>query len=432
MNGNDSVLAVYLGKKKIAHLSFSKEQLIWQYTNEWQVTGFAMSPHLPLSNEIPTININRFLRNLLPEGHAFDELIQNVHVSRNSTFALIRALGLDTSGALILRQLEEKVLEEGTLRLLTEDELVARLDNREVTGLIIWDGKPRLSVAGIQDKINLVVDLQGRFGFGDGALCSTHILKFEKQTQTNLVMNEYVTMCLAKACGLKVADVMLQKYGKHWALLVKRFDRKLVSNDEIKRRHIIDGCQALNLSPEYKYERNFGSGRDVAHIRDGASLPLLFEFANDCQNPALTKQQILDWLLFNVIVCNFDAHGKNISFYVGPQGISLAPFYDLVNIKLYPEVDQDFAMALGDEFGSDEINAYQLADFAESCLLSQSYVAKRLKSMVEKIMLALPQEIANLNKQNIDELYFLNYEKIITQRCHHFLEQCDDLVTINL
>lgn len=109
-----------------------------------------------------------------------------------------------------------------------------------------------------------------------------------------------------------VANTTLMRYGKHLTLLVERFDRKMISMTEVKRHHIIDGCQALNLVPEYKYERNFGSGKDVAHIRDGASLPKLFDFANKCENPALTKQQMLDWILFNLLIFNYDAHGKNI------------------------------------------------------------------------------------------------------------------------
>ena len=59
---------------------------------------------------------------------------------------------------------------------------------------------------------------------------------------------------------------------------------------------------------------------------------------------------MLDWVLFNILVFNYDAHGKNISFFVGANGISLAPFYDLVNLQMYPEFEQTMAMGLGDEF----------------------------------------------------------------------------------
>jgi serine/threonine-protein kinase HipA len=432
MNGNESKLAVYLGKKLIAYLSLHQDQLLWQYTEEWKAKGFAVSPHLPLSNEISAINTNRFLRNMLPEGSAFDELLQNVRVTRSNTFALMRALGLDTPGALVLRQSEQDLPKKSSFRSITEKELISRLNNRETQGLIIWDKKPRLSVAGIQDKLNLVVKSKGQIGFGEGSLCSTHILKFEKQTRTHLVINEYLTMKLAKHCGLNVADVTLHQFGKHMALLVERFDRKSISDTEVKRRHIIDSCQALNLPPENKYERNFGSGRDVAHIRDGVSFSLLFDFANHCQNPALTKQQIVDWALFNLLVDNHDAHGKNISFYVSSKGISLAPFYDLVNIRLYPDLDHELAMAFGDEFDSNNINAYQIAAFAESCQLSPAFIAKRLKRMIEKVTNALPQEMKKIRIEYDYPSWFNQYQKMIKLRCKHFTMQYPRITKIIL
>lgn len=42
-------------------------------------------------------------------------------------------------------------------------------------------------------------------------------------------------------------------------------------------------------------------------------------------------------------------YSTHMSFYVGFNGISLTPFYDLVNIKMYPHFEQEMAMALGQE-----------------------------------------------------------------------------------
>ena len=65
------------------------------------------------------------------------------------------------------------------------------------------------------------------------------------------------------------------------------------SLDTVKRLHIIDGCQMLDLPSAYKYERNFGSGPDVENIREGASFPKLFETANLCEVPATAKLNFL-------------------------------------------------------------------------------------------------------------------------------------------
>lgn len=435
MTGSDCDLDVYLGKKIIAKLTLAHDQMCWNYTEAWQQSGYAVSPHLPLCGEIPTLNVQRFLRNLLPEGNGLEELIRSYHLSKYNTFGLIRALGLDIPGALMILASEPALPTQSSFRVITVDELEKRLDSRNEFGLIVWDGKPRLSVAGVQDKINLLFNKEGKLGFGEGNLCSTHILKFEKQKLSHLVLNEYITMQLAKRCGLTVANVQLMRFGKHPALLIERFDRQFISMTEVRRRHIIDGCQALNLSPDYKYERNFGSSRDVAHIRDGASLISLislFDFANHCTNPAVTKQQMLDWVLFNVLIFNYDAHGKNISFFVGSNGLTLTPFYDLVNIKMYPEFEHEMAMGLGDEFDGQSVNAYQLADFAESCQLPRSFLAKRLQYLIQKLTLALKSEIEMMVISDEESRYFKQYQLMVYNRCEHFIKQLDRIVSIEL
>src|SRR5690606_25957724 len=117
---------------------------------------------------------------------------------------------------------------------------------------------------------------------------------------------------------------------------VERFDREIVSDRQVKRLHIIDGCQALDLKNTYKYERNMGEGKDVAHIRDGASLIKLFEFCMQTRTPAKSMQTMLRWVLFNLCISNSDAHGKNVSFFVGNVRERLwpSPWYDLVNVAI--------------------------------------------------------------------------------------------------
>ncbi len=432
MTGNEHDLDVYLGKNKIATLALINDQLYWYYNPIWQQSGYAISPHLPLHGEIPPLNVQRFLRNLLPEGNGLEELVSNFHLSKYNTFGLIRALGMDIPGSLIILLPNQALPQMASFRAISSTELEQRLNNRGDFSLIIWDGKPRLSVAGVQDKINVVLTAEGQLGFGEGGLCSTHILKFEKQKLSHLVLNEYVSMQLAEQCGLNVAKVQLMRYGKHSTLLVERFDRQFISLTQVKRRHIIDGCQALNIPPDHKYERNFGSGRDVAHIRDGVSLVKLFDFANQCENPAMTKQRLLDWILFNLLIFNCDAHGKNISFFVGSNGISLAPFYDLVNIKMYPEFEHELAMGLGDEFDGNVINAYQLADFADSCHLSRGLVANRLSYLIKRLTAALNSGIDSVASDNEERDYLDQYRTIAYKRCKHLLNETDEMVLIHL
>jgi len=369
----------------------------------------------------------------LPEGEVLDVLMTSLRLSKGNTFGIIRALGTDTSGSFLFLSSDQPLPSTTSFRSITATELEKRLDTRDEYSLIIWDGKPRLSMAGVQDKINVVINSEGQMGFGEGKLTSTHILKFEKQKLSHLVINEYVTMQLARECGIQVPKVELMRYGIYPALLIERFDRKLISSSEVMRRHVIDGCQALNLPPEYKYERNFGSGRDVAHIREGASLIKLFNFANQCMNPAETKNKILDWVLFNLLIYNYDAHGKNISFFLGKHGMSLTPFYDLINIKMYPQFDNELAMAIGDDFDSDTIQAYQLAGFADSCQLSRPYLVRQLKNMASTMLSALTKEKIFEVAINDEEKHYLEkYRQMITKRCEYFLDHSGEILSVIL
>lgn len=427
-----SQLDIHLDSIRIGHLLLQDDQLFLHYSDDWKKNGFPISPYLPLLENISSVNVQRFLRNLLPEGQPLDEFTTYYNLSKNNTYALIKMLGFDIPGALVALSAGQPLPVEGKFRMLPSKELVQRLNDREHYSLMVWDGKPRLSVAGVQDKINVVLDDKGNIGFGEGALCSTHILKFEKQKLSHLVLNEYFTMQLAHQCGLEVAKTQLIYFDKHAILLVERFDREFISKSEVKRHHMIDGCQALNLPPEYKYERNFGSGRDVAHIRDGVSLPKLFNFCNECESPATTKKKILDWVLFNILICNFDAHGKNISFFVSKHGISLTPFYDLVNIKMYSEFEHEMAMALGDKFDSDTVNAYQLADFADTCGLSRRLVSRQLETLIIRCQKALDVGIEQITKNEDEIQYLKKYKKIVNERCKHLMGQLDLIASIEL
>jgi serine/threonine-protein kinase HipA len=144
----------------------------------------------------------------------------------------------------------------------------------------------------------------------------------------------------------------------------------------------MDGCQMLDLPPTYKYERPFGKSGAGAHIRTGASLPKLFAASRNCRIPALAIRDLLNWALFQILIGNSDAHGKNISFFVGKAGIDVAPSYDLLNIDIYKdEFERDLAMAVGNEFIAEKVMPYDLAEFCDESNLSQRQVATSLKNL---------------------------------------------------
>lgn len=428
-----SRLFACIDKDIIANLEFIDGEVNWKYTDYWQKNGYALSPYLSLNNDINSVDVKHYLNNLLPEGNGLDELVTRFGISKNNTFALVKILGQDLPSVFTLSAEEcVQVNQTQFIKLDTKD-LINRLNESQgVIKLAIWNDKPRLSVAGVQNKINIIINEEGAMGFGEGALRSTHLLKFENKRSANLVINEYIAMSLARACGLDVANAELRYFSSHPSLLVERFDRRLVKY-MTQRKHMIDGVQALNLPPEYKYERNFGNGRDVKHIRDGVSLPKLFSFADKCINPALTKQKLLDWVVFNLIICNADAHGKNVSFFVSNKGIELTPFYDLVNVAMYDEFDQELAMAIGDEFDMQSINAYQLADFADSCQLKRGLVVKSVKNLADKVLKSVGDVFKiNLNNTNISTDYCEKYSRLVADRATYLSTASESVMDVEI
>ncbi|WDE05339.1 HipA domain-containing protein [Thalassomonas viridans] len=410
---NTNNLCVFIGHhRKIATISIpvgSETDISLIYEPSWVNEGFAISPHLPLDGNFDHRAVRNYLQNLLPEGKGLEELTSNTTISKNNTFGLIKVIGEETSGALSFRG-ENNASNETAFREVTEGELNARLTRFKALGesITYWDGRTRLSVAGVQDKLNLL-EMNNQLGFGEGELCSNKIFKFESGKAPFIAVNELFTMLLASEAGIQVPHVEVRTYGGVRTFVINRFDRRVISNKRVLRRHIIDGCQATNLPPSYKYERQHGDEGDGIYIRDGVSFPKLF--AIETANPDSYKAQLIRWMTFNILVRNYDAHGKNISFFVGKQGLELTPFYDLVNIEAIireiqsrqanasggrgSSTSQYYAMSIGEYTTpsagnfSNPITAYMLADFADEFGISLPRMQLLMSQMIKSVVSAV-------------------------------------------
>ncbi|HEX4917018.1 MAG TPA: HipA domain-containing protein [Limnobacter sp.] len=401
----------------------------FEYTPQWQAAGFALSPHLPLAGPITEKAANLFLRNMFPEGNVFDKALQYLAISKDNHFAILAKLGMDAPGALALAPSAEHLQTPAQFEALDLDELAKRLNSND-RNLAVWNGKVRMSAAGVQDKLNVMLHPVYGMGFADGAWVSTHLLKFESPQAPGLVMNELATLSLARAVGLTVNSAQLVEVGRHNALLVERFDRRFNSDHtQVLRRHTIDGCQLLNRDSMQKYERPLAHGKHTRHIRDGVSFPEVFGTKHWAAQPAAHVLSLLDWTVFNLLVGNADCHAKNLSFFVNEQGIGLAPFYDLVNVMLF-DFAHDWAMGLGDEFLDNGAlpSTYDLACFAHACGLPGRLLSKRFAMQVEILNQGAAGVFASLpcrNKQ--DEQHIKKYKKMLKERLGHFQRHSRDV-----
>lgn len=393
----------------------------FQYAPGWKKlrSRYPLSPTLPIDPESAqatahhSAQVRFFFENLLPEGQALDDAAAANKVSKSNLIGLMSALGRETAGAVAVRIRGEGALaaleipamspdlETSALRSLTWQELAARIAARPEQPFSLWDGKVRLSIAGFQDKIAVLKEQGAWFMVDAGPKASTVILKPEPVSKrlAGLTTNEFFCMRLAKAVGLPVADVRLVSVPDP-VLEIERFDR-VAMDGRIRRRHVIDGCQVLGISPGMKYERPYGDNKDVRNIRDGASLARLFGILDACPNPAAQRLQLLRWTLFQVLIGNMDAHAKNISFFNDEDGLRLAPSYDLVSTLSFAReaIADSLAMAIGDAFKEPEISPYEWANFAQACGIRQKLLVQQLKLMTTKVV----QNLAMVASDVIEE-----------------------------
>ncbi len=433
LNGSNVLteINIYARNSKVGKLIFvTPGQCELEYEPNWVTSGFPLSPALPFDGQFEPNAVVNFLKNIFPEGEAFQELLDIDRISKDNIYAILSTIGHDTSGALVFAQKHQNTKFKN-LRRVTESELIERLNMRSTRDLILWDDKYRLSVAGVQNKLNILETKNGKMFLADGQYASTHILKFASLQDPFITINEFFCMKLAELAGLRVADVRLKKLGEHYTLIVRRFDRRY-NNDKILKAHVVDGCQVLNLPPSYKYEQNFGSSRDVRHIRDGVGLLDLFGFTNQCSIPVKAKQSILDWVIFNVLIGNSDAHGKNISFMAGTNFYQLAPFYDLLSIvyeaRNNEKLDTGLAMAIGDQFDINGVTAYDFLCMSGEVGIPFKQLKNRMHHICQKTLDSL-LIVENLSKSHDDEVknVFKELKNTVHARCTQLLIECEQL-----
>lgn len=401
----------------------------FRYSPGWlsRKERYPLGPTLPLEanegldEERHSAKVRQFFENLLPEGQSLDDAASTHRLSKSNLLGLLAVLGGETAGALQLRlHGAEGVSVAETRRPLSHEELSERIRARPYRPFSVWDGRVRLSIAGYQDKIAVFEEEGGHWVFVEGPrLASTHILKPEpvEHQLAGLTGNEFFCMRLAHWAKLPVAEVALVKLPEP-VLVVKRFDRELDAG-RVVRRHVIDGCQALGLSVALKYERPYGDTRDVRDLREGASLPMLFALLEHSARPAAERLALLRWTVFQVLIGNTDAHAKNVSFYMGREGLSLAPAYDLVCGLAFDgeKLLDTYAMAIGDAFHAQELSPFEWANFAYACALPFRQVSAELSRMARRVRESLPKACEDARVAGVEPVLIERLRTLVDSEC---------------
>jgi serine/threonine-protein kinase HipA len=372
-------LGVYWEREEIGKLRQVDERSR-EYYFQYTIASRAISLSLPFSEEPFTPAQTRpFFEALLPEDVVRNRVASQLKLAASDSYGLLSALGRDCAGALQILE-AERMSEIPSVRWLDVDELDALIEElpRHPLGIHAQDERLRLSLAGVQNKAVLLRDDAGAFGKPLDGMPSTHILKPEPpgSEYPGLAANEYFCMRLAARCGLAAAEVELITLAGRPCLVVERFDREL-SSFPPTRVHQEDLCQALGLTPDFKYQRagwRLPSYAALAGLLDEHSV-----------SPGLDRLAGAQAAVFHHLVGNADAHAKNISLIHGEEGVHLAPLYDALCTAAYPELDTDLALSIGDELDPNSITSIHFADLADDFSLNATAFERMRRDLSERV-----------------------------------------------
>jgi serine/threonine-protein kinase HipA len=397
-------LSVYLHNSLTGYLWLSDTN---RYSFQYD-PGYLENPEaIPLSLSLPireapyTNDMARpFFSNLLPEGEVRSLIAKIKQISEHNDFKLLEAIGGECAGAVSIIPEHVALRTELDYIALSEPELEDIITGNPIRPVLILKDELRLSLAGAQNKIPVYIH-NGRFYLTTGIAPSSHILKPPSPYFEDMVQNEYFCMRLAEAVQLPVPRSTIWKGKKHSAYIVERYDRKKVKGGIIERLHQEDLCQVLGFMPDQKYENEGGPGlAECCQILDMYS-----------SQPILDKQAIVKWIIFNYFIGNADAHGKNLSLIREIDGsIRLAPFYDLISTRVYPEISKKMAMNIGKETRFDWIMERHWRLMADQLDLKFAY----LKGLFKEIAETLERDTLEMADSIILEF---NGEKTIQKIC---------------
>jgi serine/threonine-protein kinase HipA len=380
----DRALVVWWDRNVVGLLTQDRSgDLSFGYDPAW-VSGDnrPLSRSLPLRDE----SFNRaacrpFFGGLLPEADQRQGAAAALGVSVANDFALLDRLGGDVAGAIMLLPPGQNPPERSTTgapRVLSNGalaDILARLPGRP---LLAGEDGLRLSLAGAQAKIPVVL-VEGNPALPAPGQPTTHIIKPEIERFAGSVQNEAWCMTLAARVGLPTAHAEARQAEGHPYLLVERYDRVITEGGITLRLHQEDACQALGVPPERKYAAEGGPAfRDLFALTRGY-----------VRVPALAVLNLVDVAIFNLVIGNADAHGKNFSFVLDDRGPRLAPFYDLLSTIQWPALASRMAMRLGSAGTIDEVTKDTWKAFAESAGITYPLLRQRIARVTTSIISAI-------------------------------------------
>lgn len=374
-----SRLPIYYETRTVGEIDVSAEGPAFVYDPAWLKTrgAFPISVLMPLT--APRVSPDIFLpwaANLLPEASQLLTVGLRLGAAPEDVIGILAEIGRDTAGALSIAKPGHTG--SGDWRPIPGEKALQRiLDELPNKPFLVGDDGVSMSLAGVQTKLGVAIDAEGRLCVPTEGAPSTHILKPDSDKLFGGVQNEALCLRLAKAAGLNAPEVTTGKAGNRSYLLVTRYDR-VRQGDRWRRLHQEDFCQALGKPPAAKYESN----------QSGIPGPTL------AQMFALTRRRmrapdilaLLDYVIFNVLACNTDAHAKNYSLLISGRGVGLAPIYDIMCAAAWSNVTRNMAQKIAGKSRGEHLKRRHWQRFAADTGLNASRTVARVEALAKTVL----------------------------------------------
>ncbi|MGV8947947.1 MAG: HipA domain-containing protein [Candidatus Paracaedibacter sp.] len=270
----------------------------------------------------------------------------------------------------------------------------------------------RLSLAGAQDKLAVGL-VDNSVALVKGTTPTTHILKPLIEGVKDSVYNELFCLRLAAQLNIETPQAEIRWLEDTPYFLVERYDRKIDASKKIMRLHQEDFCQALGILPELKYERE--GGPSVLQ-----SLTLLQNYS---LRPAADRRALIQRLIFNYLIGNADAHGKNYSVLFAGNQPRLAPAYDLLSTVIYPNLSMKMAMKIGGKYTPDDVFLRHWYRIIPDTALARRSLNKDIIKMSKDCLEQSHALKSTLKAKGIYSTIFEDICHVIKKRSQSILEQ---------
>ena len=136
----------------------------------------------------------------------------------------------------------------------------------------------------------------------------------------------------------------------------------------------------LKVDPRRKYEAIGGPG-----IKEAFSLLRMSAMRAD------DTLELLSRIVFNFMLGNGDAHGKNFSVLYHGRMAELSPAYDLMCTTIYPEVGRRMAMKIDGEYEFRWITRNKFIRMGEKSGIASKLVTKTIDRLAKKLGALAPK-----------------------------------------